>query len=331
MNALPRPYAVRPVSMAQPQNPPGLYQARDVNNPHNVPHNVHPQDNRSHRVEHPGQAIPFRHPMPAKERVQHDHKIERHSVSVPLDPMYIKVLRKIFPQLSTEAIGRELQLCYNDLTKTVEVMLMRYHSALEGVPFHTAAVQPSVATEHYGKPNYLHAPPSPKSYSRESSPSSNASAYSPGPPQLYTPVVYPSDAKYEYTNQMSRSHNRDIEHRVYTHENDFQHEVNHGFDRRNRDESRRIDNPPPQNEEEWQYLHRRQHSPKQNGVLSYEEARQISARQNKENAHSTSHHNIINGQDVVKVKQENELEVEDLIVSSSVGQSAKEQHIDSNK
>lgn len=255
--------------------------------PPSVPHGHSPHANGGYdhhmmNSDHPS----FRYPVPDKSRRSEYPMIER---PISLDPLFIKVLHKIFPQLSTELISRELATCANDLTKTVEFMLRKYQSALEDVPFHSI-VPTTVAEQTYSRQSFMHPAQSPRSYSRESSPASGKSGYSPGPPQLYTPVVYPSDAKYEQ--------------KVYNVH--YQTEAEHRFDRRCRDEMR----------DESMHQHSTQY---QNGVLSYEEALHISQVKNKENAMKVRKQHTLNGQSYSSLSEDSEEENQEQNVTSSNG------------
>eukprot|EP00794_Sanderia_malayensis_P019994 gene19994-21954_t len=327
MNALPRPYAVRPMSGSS--EPPSMYQSPAVSNSHGRHSKGRGMNHRAVRPE-PQQTAVYTHAMPhGKERGLSDHYIDNRDV--PLDPMYIKVLQKIFPQLSPDVISRELHFCCNDLTKTVEYMLKRYQSAIEAVsPPHTMMTSDVVDPPHYGSKmtSYIHnAAASPKSYSRESSPGSAESGYSPGPPQLYTPVVYPSDAKYEYTvatNGVSR--HVDIERKTYPHEIEYQRTLRGEERTRSKDNGHAADY-----HQQWRSMQRQERyasPPQQNGVMSYEDARKLTARQNKENANGNQ---IVAGdhQGLLKIKEENEIQDnQELNVSSSMEKSLKQEKND---
>ncbi|XP_065064745.1 doublesex- and mab-3-related transcription factor 3-like isoform X2 [Rhopilema esculentum] len=220
---------------------------------------------------------------------------------VPLDSLFIKVLHKIFPHLSNDVISRELAYFGNDLTKTVEFMLRKYQSALEDTPIYTNDSNAN-HEHHFAKGAYMHAPESPRAYSRESSPSSGISGYSPGPSQHYTPVVYPSDAKYEQSLKQYHGEGRDSH---------YQSETEHRFDRRSRGEDVRDDNV---------HNHNAQYK---NGVLSYEDALQISAIKNRESSKSLRLPPARNGQAHVDVNGDHvEREYQDHSVSTSNGTAA---------
>lgn len=291
MNSLQRPFPVRAVTMSTPHAPYQLPLTKESYVNAMLANQVVNSDQTA-----------FRPPLGKDQR--NEHPVEK---QIPLDPMFIKVLHKIFPQLGSDLISRELTLCSNDLTKTVEIMLMKYRSALEDVPLHSN-IPMSITEQHFGKATFLQAPQSPKQYSRESSPSSVMSGYSPGPPQLYTPVVYPSDSKYE---QAIRQYHSEVESRLYGHESHHQHEASQGFDHPVRGEDKRAEGVP------------QRRSPYQNGVLSYEEALHISAsRQNKENTKTLTNHLLMTGQAFAGAKEERtEIEYQEPNVTSSNGRS----------
>ena len=279
MDALQRPYPLRGETIANQRS----------SYPTSVAHSNAPLTNGNidHRMVNSDHS-PFRYGVHEKIRRNEHVMVDR---SMSLDPLFIKVLHKIFPQLGTELISRELALYGNDLTKTVEFMLRKYQSALEDVPLHTT-VPSTVAEQNYMRQGYAHPSQSPRGYSRESSPSSGNSAYSPGPPQLYTPVVYPSDAKYEA--------------KVY--DGNYQHEAEHRFERRSREDMR---------DENGQH----QHTQYQNGVLSYEEALHISALKNRENALKLRNQSAINGQGYAgHLDDHSDAENQEQAVTSSNGQ-----------
>ncbi len=299
--------------MASQHEPPAFYESQAVSQSHIRVS----QGSMNQGSKHASQEPVYRSSLPTKDHDE-DHFIDRRSLSIPLDPMYIKVLQKIFPQLSPEIITRELQLCYNDLTKTVEIMLKRYQSALKTASPNNAApveqcqqhyrkapLDPS--EHHYRKASYQPAPTSPKVFSRESSPASPGSGYSPGPPSLYTPVVYPSDTKYDYQASVVRSSHSDVEHRVYAYESDYRHEMSRVYEYRRLAEDRRSN-----------VLHA-EHLQLQNGAQSYDQARDIAMRHNKENS-SDNHYNVR----PVKVKEETDPGNQELNVTSSVQKPEKQ-------
>lgn len=275
MDSLQRPYPVRADSMTSQRN------SHHPSVSHG--HSTFTNGSLDHHMMSPDH-IPFQYAGHEKVRRTEPPVADR---PITLDPLFLKVLHKIFPQLSTEIISRELALYANDLTKTVEFMLRKYQSALEDIPIHTMA-QTTVSEQSYTRQGYAHPTHSPRHYSRESSPSSGNSGYSPGPPHLYTPVVFPSDAKYDG--------------KVY--DSHFQTEVDRRFERRPREDMRE--------ENSHQY---------QNGVLSYEEALHISAIKTRENAMKISNQHGLNGQNyhVMHSEGHSDLENEEHNVTSSNG------------
>ena len=275
MDSLQRPYPVRADSMTAQRN------SHHVSVSHG--HSTFTNGSLDHHMMSPDH-IPFQYAGHEKVR-RTEHPVADRPIT--LDPLFLKVLHKIFPQLSTEIISRELALYGNDLTKTVEFMLRKYQSALEDIPLHSMT-QTTAAEQNYIRQGYAHQTHSPRRYSRESSPSSGNSGYSPGPPHLYTPVVYPSDAKYDG--------------KVY--DSHFQTEADRRFERRPRDDMRE--------ENTHQY---------QNGVLSYEEALHISAIKTRENAMKISNQHGLNGQNyhVMHSEDHSDLENEEHNVTSSNG------------
>ena len=279
MDSLQRPYPVRADSIPH-QHSPHHAHVSHANSPFTNGTMDHHMVNADHNS--------FQYAGHEKIR-RSDHLMAERPIA--LDPLFLKVLHKIFPQLGTELISRELALYGNDLTKAVEFMLRKYHSALEDVPFHNA-IPPTVAEQNYMKHTYAHPTQSPRGYSRESSPSSGNSGYSPGPPHLFTPVVYPSDAKYDG--------------KVY--DGHFQSETDHRFERRIREDTREESG----HQQNTQY---------QNGVLSYEEALHISALKTRENAMKMRNQHAMNGQSYLGLHSEDQsdIENEEQNVSSSSG------------
>lgn len=277
MDALQRPYPVRAEGMASQRSsyPSTVGRARSPLANGGIDHDMVSSD---HAL--------FRYPVPDKRR-RSEHSMADRPIS--LDVLFIKVLHKIFPQLGAEIISRELALYGNDLTKTVEFMLRKYQSALEE-PYQ-GTVQSTVAEHTYLRQGYTHPPQSPRAYSRESSPSSGHSGYSPGPPQLYTPVVYPSDVKYEQK----------------IHDDHYKNEPAHRFERRSREEMSEENGHP-----------RGKHY--QGGVLSYEEALHISALKNRENAMKMRSQPTMNGQGYPGISEDqSDVENQEQNVTSSNG------------
>ena len=279
MDSLQRPYPIRPDSIPHQRNHQHV----------NVSHASSPytNGNMDHHMVSSGHA-PYHYNHHEKIR-RNDHLLADRPIA--LDPLFLKVLHKIFPQLGTEVISRELAMYGNDLTKAVEFMLRKYQSALEDVPLHST-VPPTAGEQNYLRQSYAHPTQSPRGFSRESSPSSGNSGYSPGPPHLYTPVVYPSDAKYDG--------------KIY--DGHFQSETDLRFDRRGRDDIREENS----HQANTQY---------QNGVLSYEEALHISAIKTRENAMKMCNQHALNGQSYPGLHSEDhsDAENEEQSVTSSNG------------